>query len=337
MLTLFAYRRGIAYGDLIVNSVRTIGVEMQITILGASGGTGGALLHELVRRGHTITAVNRRGSVEASPGVTPLAADMSDAADAKRACAEADVVVLAAQPPYQDWVDRWPPLMRNVMAATAAAGAKLVFTQNLYAYAPATGPLTEASPERATDHKGMLQRELAHTLLAAHERGELRTAIGRFSDHYGPGGFNSGLYKAAIAPALRGLAPRGLYELDQPHTFHYLPDAARGFAELVERPEADGRVWILPAAPPITQRELLGLVNAQIGRRRSVGRVTLRMMRFAGLFDPLLREATSTVVQYDRPWVTDASRFTDAFGPIELTPHDLAVAETVEWFRRRRR
>jgi nucleoside-diphosphate-sugar epimerase len=325
----------IAYSDLIVNGVRMIGVEMQVTILGASGGTGGALLHELVGRGHTITAVNRSGSVETARGVTPLAADISDAEAAKRACAGADVVVLAAQPPYQDWVDHWPPLLRNAMDATTATGARLVFVDNLYAYAPATGPLTETSPEHATDHKGVLRRTLGRTLLAAHERGELRATIGRFSDYYGPGGYHSGLYQTAIAPALRGLAPRGLYDLDQPHTFHYLPDAARGFAELVERPEADGRVWILPAAPPITQRELLGMVNAQIGRRRRVGRITVGMMRLAGLFNPLLREATSTVVQYDRPWVVDASRFTDAFGPVEVTPHDRAVAETVEWFRRR--
>jgi nucleoside-diphosphate-sugar epimerase len=309
---------------------------MKATVLGASGGTGRAVTYELFRRGHTVTAVSRSGAADVPDGVARLAADLSLPQDAERACAGADVVVLAAQPPYQDWADHWPPMMRHAIAATAAAGAKLVFVDNLYAYAPATGTVSETSPEHATDRKGALRRELGHVLLAAHERGELRATIGRFSDYYGPGGFHSGLYMVGIAPALRGLAPRGLYDLDQPHTFHYLPDAARGFAELVERPEADGRVWILPAAPPITQRELLGLVNEQIGRRRAVGRVTLGMMRLAGLFDPLLREATSTVVQYDRPWVIDASRFIETFGPIEVTPHDRAVAETVAWFRQRR-
>ncbi|HSK96161.1 MAG TPA: NAD-dependent epimerase/dehydratase family protein, partial [Euzebyales bacterium] len=233
---------------------------MRITVLGASGGTGRAVTHELAGRGHTVTAVSRSGTADVPDGVARLAADLSVPDEARRACAGADVVVLAAQPPYQDWVEQWPPLLRTVMAATAAAGARLVFVDNLYAYAPATGPLRETSPEHATDHKGVLRRELGHMLLAASERGEPRATIGRFSDYYGPGGFHSGLYMVGIAPALRGMAPRGLYDLDQPHTFHYLPDAARGFAELVERPEADGRVWLLPAAPPITQRELLGLV-----------------------------------------------------------------------------
>lgn len=309
---------------------------MKVTILGASGGMGRALMKELLSRGHELTAVNRRGNVQVPDGVSVMAADLSSAEDAKRACAGADVVVLAAQPPYQDWVEHWPPILRNVIDGASAAGAKVVFTDNLYAYAPATGPLSESSPEHATDTKGMLRRRLGQMLLDAHERGELRATIGRFSDYYGPEGSHSGLMMVGITPALRGRKPRGVYHLDHPHTFHYLPDVARGFAELVERPEADGKVWILPAAPPITQRELLTLVNDQVGRRRTVGRVTLPAMRLAGLFNPLLREATSTVVQYDRPWVVDATRFEETFGAVETTPHEQAVAETVAWVRANR-
>lgn len=307
---------------------------MKVTVLGASGGIGGTLVRELLGRGHEVTAVNRAGNADVPAEARKVAADIMSPQDAKRACAGADVVVLAAQPPYQHWVDRWPPMMRNVI--DAAAGAKIVFTDNLYAYAPATGPITERSPEHATDHKGILRRQLGEMLLATHERGDLRATIGRFSDYYGPHGSHSGLMMVGVTPALRGFAPRGLYDLDQPHTFHYLPDAGRGFAELVERPEADGHVWILPAAPPITQRELLTLVNRQVGRRRRVARISRNAMRLAGLFDPLLREAVSTSIQYDRPWVVDATRFTETFGAFETTSHEEAVATTVAWVRSRR-
>lgn len=309
---------------------------MKVTVLGASGGMGRTIIDELLPRGHELTAVNRNGMADVPAGIARMAADISSPDDAKRACAGADVVVLAAQPPYQDWVTRWPPMLRNVIAGAAASGAKIVFTDNLYAYAPATGPLTEDSPEHATDKKGMLRRDLGRMLLDAHRRGEVRATIGRFSDYYGPRSSSSGLVMAGIAPALRGLTPRGMYELDQPHTFHYLPDAARGYAELIERPEADGKVWLLPAAPPITQRELLGMINAEVGRRRRVGRVTVGMLRVAGLVNPLLREAPSTVIQYDRPWVVEATRFVETFGPIVTTPHAQAVAETVAWYRAHR-
>jgi hypothetical protein len=37
--------------------------------------------------------------------------------------------------------------------------------------------------------------------------------------------------------------------------------------------------------------------------------------------------------QWERPFVIDASRFEAAFGPFAVTPHDEAVATTLEWFR----
>jgi len=307
---------------------------MHTTVLGASGGIGRAVALELVDRGHDVTGSNRAGDVDL-PGVTPLAADLLDAAEARRACAGADVVVLAAQPPYPRWLADWPPMLEHVLAGCAASGARLVLTDNLYAHAPATGPLTEASPEHATDAKGVLRRRLAERLRAAHDAGEVATAIGRFSDYYGPGGTNSGLYMLGIEPALRGRRPRGLVDLDQPHTFHYLPDTARGFATLVEQDAAYGRTWMLPAAPATTQRELLGLVQRAVHGHgaRGPGRITPAMLRIAGLFDPLVRETRSVVVQYDRPWVTDPTAFTDAFGPVEVTPHAQAVEATVAWFR----
>ncbi len=265
-------------------------------------------------------------------GVPSTAFDVHDRAATVAVCAGAEVVVMAAQPSYPDWVGEFPRVVDNVLAAAEAAGARLVFVDNLYMYAPADGPLAEDSPEHATDPKGRVRRELGETLLAAHRADRVRVTIGRFSDYYGPGGTNSGLFMMGIAPALAGRRPRGLWDLDQPHTFHFLPDAARGFATLVEDPRADGRAWVLPAAPSITQRDLLGMVSEATGAARP-GVLPHAMIWLGGLFDPMIRESRSVRVQYDRPWVVDASRFVATFGPVEVTPHREAVATTVAWFR----
>jgi hypothetical protein len=108
----------------------------------------------------------------------------------RAACAGADVVVLAAQPPYADWFGSWERMMDAVLEATATAGARLI--------------------------------------LAAHEAGQVRATIGRFSDYYGPGGTNSLLYMLQLQPALAGRKMRAFIDADMPHTFHHLPDAARG-------------------------------------------------------------------------------------------------------------
>lgn len=303
---------------------------MRVTVLGATGGIGRAIAAELVSRGHIVQAVSRSGDDVA--GTTTAAADLDDPIAAQQVCRDSEIVVMAAQPPYPEWVSRWPGLLDNVIDATAAAGARLVFVDNLYMYAPACGPLNEDSPEHATDPKGMLRRRLGEQLRRAHADGRVRMTIGRFSDYYGPGGTNSGLYVTGIGPALEGKRPRGFVDLDQPHTFHYLDDAARGFATLVEHQEADGRVWVLPAAPAITQRKLLQHVSDLLGTK-SPGVIRPWMFAVGGLFDAQIRESRSVTVQYDRPWVVDATAFTDAFGPIELTPHDIAVQRTVSWFQ----
>lgn len=310
---------------------------MRVTVLGATGGIGRAIVHELHDRGHDVTAASRGVTAADVPaGVTARPTDLTDRASARAACAGADVVVMAANLPYRRWATDLVPLVDAALDAAEAASARLVMVDNLYAYGSPGVPITDASPEAATTRKGALRREIGRGLLAAHRDGRVRVTIGRFADYYGPGPFDSSLVNSlAVRRALRGKAPQAFIAADQPHTFVSLPDAARGFATLVERPDADGRSWILPAAPAITQGDLFGLVAAECGLPARVGRISRGMLWLAGLVDAQLREAREVVAQFDRPYVTRADDFEAAFGPIQTTPHERAVAETVAWFRSR--
>jgi shikimate 5-dehydrogenase len=86
-------------------------------VLGASGGTGGAVVHELARRGLRARAVSRRGDAEAPGGVERVAADVATAEGAKAACAGAAVVYHCVQPPYTRWPQEFPPLTDAIAAA----------------------------------------------------------------------------------------------------------------------------------------------------------------------------------------------------------------------------
>jgi nucleoside-diphosphate-sugar epimerase len=308
---------------------------MRITVLGAAGGIGHAIVEELARRGHTVTAASRSITDDQVPaGARAVPTDLTDQRQARAACAGADVVVMAAQVPYPRWATELIPLVDAALDAAEVAGARLVMVDNLYAYGSPGIPMRETTPEAATSRKGALRRAIGERLLAAHREGRVQVAIGRFSDYYGPGGTNSLVYQVMVKPALDGSTARSYIDADQPHTFHYLPDAARGFATLVEQPDADGRIWILPAAPPVTQRELLTLLERALGRPIKHGRISPAMLRVLGLFDARLREARELVDQWDRPYLTDASAFEAAFGPIETTPHAEALAATLAWFQR---
>ncbi len=305
---------------------------MRITVLGAAGGAGQAITQELAARGHEVVAASRSAAARSWPsGVTARTVDLDDAAATSAACADADVVVMAAQVPYQRWYDELPGMVDRAADAAAAAGARLVMVDNLYAYGSPGTPLSEATPEAATTRKGQLRAAIARRLLDRHAAGEVSVSIGRFADYYGPFDGNSLANQLMLAPGTAGKRVRTFIADDQPHTFHYLPDVARGFATLVERPEADGRVWVLPAAPAVTQGQLVDHLDAALPTPVRRGRVTPAMLWMVGLCNPQLREAREVVPQFDRPYTVDASAFEAAFGPIPLTPHAEAVAATVAW------
>lgn len=302
-------------------------------VLGAGGGTGGAVVRELARHGRRVRAVSRRGDAEVPDGVERLAADVATAEGAEAACAGAAVVYHCVLPPYTRWAAEFPPLTDAIAAAAARAGAKLVLADNLYLYGPHAGPLTEDLPPAATGRKGRVRALMAERLLDAHRSGRLRVAIGRSSDYYGPGGRNSVAGERVFRAALAGRTVRWLGQLDQPHTLSYLEDMARSLVVLGEREEADGRAWHLPAAEPLTGRQFLELVVAAAGTGSRVATSSAGMVRLAGLFVPFLRELRETLHQFEEPFVVDWSSYRRAFGPFSPTPHPEAVARTVAWFR----
>jgi nucleoside-diphosphate-sugar epimerase len=304
-------------------------------VFGATGGVGGAVVAELLRRGKTVRAVSRRGA--APEGAEGVAADAADSAEAAAAAKGAGVVYHCVSPDYTRWPELLPPLSRSILGAAESSGAKLVFADNLYAYGPVDGPLREDLPPTASGPKGRTHVEVAAEMLAAHQEGLVRVTIGRASDYYGPGGTSSTAGETVFGRVVEGKRPQWTGKLDVPHTFHYLPDIADGLVTLAERPEADGQVWHLPAAEPLTAQQFFNLVFEAAGRPTPAKAQIMgpALLGVAGIFSPLLRELRETAYQFRRPFVIDSSKFEGAFGRLETTPHREAVGRTVEWFRSR--
>jgi nucleoside-diphosphate-sugar epimerase len=292
-------------------------------------------VRELAGRALRVRAVTRSGKGDVPEGVEQVAADVGVPEGARRACEGAAVVYHCAQPPYTKWAELFRPMTDAILAGAAAAGAKLVFADNLYVYGPPDGPMTEDTPQRAQGKKAGVRIEMANALLRAHTDGRLRVTIGRASDYYGPRGTTSTVGENIMKPLLRDKRVRWLGSLDQPHTLNYLEDMARSLVTLGERDEADGQIWHLPAAEPLTGRQFLQLLFEKAGRAPKIGVAARPLIRVGGLFNPLLRELNETLYQFERPFVSDASKFQVAFGPFEPTPHGAAVSRTVDWFRRR--
>jgi nucleoside-diphosphate-sugar epimerase len=297
-----------------------------------TGQVGHPLVAELVARGHDVVAVNRggRGSF---PGARVVGGDATDHAFTTEICTGSDVVYFCLNAMnYQRWTEEFPPLQRGVLAGAAAANARLVVLDNLYAYGRPRGQrLVETLAANPTSAKSATRAAMTEELLTAHSAGQVDIVIGRASDYFGPGATKSALGETVFGSALAGKAAQVMGDPGQPHSYSYTPDVARALVTLGTAPGTTGQIWHLPVAETRTSRQVIEAVYELAGQQPKImaaGRMTLRAI---GLFKPEMREYLQTLYQFTEPWVVDDSRFRAAFGDL-ATPLDEALAATLAWY-----
>lgn len=100
---------------------------MKIALIGATGFVGSAVLEELLRRQHQVTALARNpGKIAARDGLTVVQADAQDAAQVAQAVAGQDAVVNAYNPGWTvpDIHDQFLIGTRAIYAGVKQAGVK---------------------------------------------------------------------------------------------------------------------------------------------------------------------------------------------------------------------
>jgi nucleoside-diphosphate-sugar epimerase len=302
-------------------------------VIFGAGPVGQAIMDELRAQGRPVRIISRRGLPGAPAGVEVLRGDVTNHDFARTAARGAAVVYSAINAPYTDWPRQFPPLQQGVLAAATAAQAKLVVMENMYGYGDTQGrPLTEDLPLAATYDKARTRIAMHQELLAAHQAGRVRVAVGRASDFYGPRVLEGTPGDRVFIPALRGGTLQALGRLDMPHTYTYMPDIGKALVLLGQREEALGQAWHVPSAPAATMQQVIDQVLALTGQKVKIqlaGRGTLRLL---GLFMPIMRELQKTLYQFDAPFIVDSSKFERAFG-LHATPLAQGLATTLDWYR----
>lgn len=311
---------------------------MKQVVLGA-GPLGVSLARLLRADGHTVKIYSVMGNPGYDmPGTTPDAIDGANVEEVSTACEGADVIYLCLNAHYVDWFELFPPRLDAAIEAAERVGARIVYHDNVYMYRPGPDALSESTPYDAATRKGQLRASLANRFLDTVRSGRIRGAIGRSADMYGPGAlnssFNSTLGERHFYPLLAGKTVSIVGDIDQPHTYAFVDDVARGLITLAERTEADGRAWHLPAAPTLTHRELMTLAFDVAGRPVKLrgSKVSGYVVRVIGRFQRDVGEVAEILDQFEKPLVVSHDGFAAAFGA-DPTPHRVALEETLAWYR----
>jgi nucleoside-diphosphate-sugar epimerase len=306
----------------------------ELHVIFGTGPAGCWTAHALREKGLSVRAVNRSGK---RPGLMPpdveiVAADASVPQQAIKAAEGAAAVYQALNPEYHEWETYFPGLQAGALEAAKHTGTRFISIENLYMY-DSSRPINEDSPIRPRSKKGELRARMADEVMEAHARGEVQAAALRSSDYYGPGVLGSALGEMVFGSLVKGEKARVSGSAEMPHSFAYIQDVGKAASVLGTSELALGKVWIVPHAPPITQRKFVEMACQQIGVDPQVSVISPFMMRMAGLFIPGARASVEMLYEFTEPFEVVSSRFEETFG-LHSTPIAAGIAETINWYQK---
>ncbi|HRE46549.1 MAG TPA: NAD-dependent epimerase/dehydratase family protein [Aggregatilineales bacterium] len=301
-------------------------------IVFGTGPLGKNTARALIGMGKQVRMVNRSGKLAGMPAeVEVVAADAYNPTAVIQITRHAETIYQCAQPEYHDWAGKFPALQASIMQGAAANGAKFIVGDNLYLYGDGGGQtITEESPIKPISKKGIIRRDMAAAVMAAHGRGEVRAAIGRASTFFG--GEYDVIAEMVYKAALLGKRVQFFGKGNVPHTFTYIPDYGRLLAALGTREEALGEAWIAPSNPALTQEAFLTLISAEVGKPLKASYANRLMMSVFGLFNPGARETVEMMYEFEKPYIISSAKAERTFG-LKPTPFPQAIRETFDWAR----
>jgi nucleoside-diphosphate-sugar epimerase len=302
-----------------------------VLVLGAAGRVGEAAANTFVARGWRVRGGVRRSRLgDLGDGIEPVAIDAFDRQSLFEAAHGADVIVNALNPLYTEWQEKVLPMARNVIEAAHRSGALHMLPGNVYNFGHGVGlNMREDLLQTPSTPKAAIRIEMEQLFRERAETDGVRTVVIRAGDFYG--GQRPGTWLHEIV--LKWLESGTFVwpgPLDTPHSFAYLPDLGRAFAEVADAGDRLAPFEVLHfEGHTLTGEELKRHVEKAVGRQLKLRAVPWTLLRLAGLVSPMMREVAAMSYLWQMPHSLDGSRLRSLLGGFDETPPAEAVAEAV--------
>ena len=301
-------------------------------VLGASRGSGLAVLKELLNLGYNAIGVSSSGIVpKGIPSNNFAKADATNLDELLKVCQGATHIYNNLNVEYSHWTATLPIFTNNVIEVASQTGAKVIYLDNLYCYGPVDESMVETMPNKATDTKGKLRRQITQMYLAAHNSGKIKVVIPRASDFFGPDVLSS-VSDRFFPNILNGKPIQNIGDPTKAHSFTYINDLARATILLANDESTFGQIWHIPAHNS-SVKELAELTSTIVRKPYKISSLGKIMVTIISLFVPILKEIRPLYYQYSRDYLIDSTKFEKQFSQFQKTPLKQALAETLEFYK----
>ncbi|RSK29324.1 SDR family NAD(P)-dependent oxidoreductase [Bacillus sp. HMF5848] len=303
-------------------------------VIGASGGMGYALVKELISRGVEVVAFAKseqkltslykhEAKIKIATGDALIVQDLLKAAEG------VDVIFNAISFPYQEWKEKHPRCVDNIISVALNCNAKIAHVDNIYAYGKqAKRRVSESATKEPHTKKGKIRLTLEEKLLNS----PVPSLIVHFPDLYGPNANNTILHETLKSVANQKNS-RFVGKLDVRREFLYTLDGAKAMVELALRQHTYDQNWNIPASHPITGEELISLFRDEIGYKGKIQTVSKGMIQLLALFSSGMREFLEMMYLTESPVILNGDKYEANIGNIPKTPYKEGLKQTLAWMK----
>ncbi|EKO3509491.1 NAD-dependent epimerase/dehydratase family protein [Vibrio fluvialis] len=302
------------------------------TILGSNGQIGTELAKALNEDFTDEIRLVSRKPRKITGKETLVSADLLDAEQTDKAVKGSDIVYFTAGLPIETklWVEQFPIMMRNVIAACVKHNAKLVFFDNTYMYPQTSEWLTETTAFQPYGEKGRVRGQIANLLLEAMSSGKIEALICRAPEFYGPGKTQS-ITNATILDKFKAGESGKVFISDNTlRTLIYTPDASRAMALLGNTPDAYGQTWHLPCDDNrLTYKQLVDLSSEILGKDCDYKVLKKWQLKLVSLASSTVRETLELLPRYEADNLFSSEKFKARFPEFKVTTYKEGLEKTL--------
>jgi len=303
-------------------------MENTVTILGINGRLGQEVAKAYLKANWRVVGMGRGNRAKIS-GVEFVEGDINNIGDTRRAVEKAQIVVNAINPPYDKWnKGRVEAMLDKILAALKGSGKTLLFPGNIYNYAANQHLIKPETPQIPHGDKGEIRKRMEQQLLQASKEG-LQVLIVRMGDFFAPDANGTMIDLMIMQRAKSNILQYG-GDLAIFHSWAYLPDAAKAFVKIGEARESFPSFKNLHFKGHfVSGRQMIEEIQKNMGKSTRLAKVPWGIMKFIGLFVPMLAEVVKMRYLWDEPHRMEDKELDELLGEGFAIPFNKAIEMSV--------